>query len=197
MNSTILIILLFVVGGMSGALIVFLVDWRYWGRREQKAFGERNKAQALNQVTQARLQRAEKGQLIAQKDVENLRQDVAERDTRLQQLSDELQGTKQQLEVAEADITRLESALRQATDQLESWQERAEKLQKDLLTSYAEKNLLQENAARLESQLDVIRAENQQVCQQIAVLEVELKHVRSDLAEAQGWEERATFESGK
>ncbi|MCL4267413.1 MAG: hypothetical protein KJ069_29820 [Anaerolineae bacterium] len=121
MNSTILIVLLLVVGGMFGALLVFLVDWRYWERRVQKLRGERNKAQAANQVTLSRLQRAEKGQLIAQRDVENLRQDVAERDERLAQLHNE----------------------------------------------------------------------NQQVCQQVAVMEVELTHLRADLAEAQGWEERA------
>ncbi|HRQ39029.1 MAG TPA: helix-hairpin-helix domain-containing protein [Chloroflexota bacterium] len=191
MNSTILIVLLLLVGGMFGALLVFLVDWRYWGRREQKVMGERNKAQAMNQVTQARLQRAEKGQLIAQKDVESLRQDVAERDERVQQQQAELQTQKQKLETAVTEINQLQTRLRQTTVQLEDLQERAQALQNTLLTSTAEKNLLHESNGRLENQLDAARAENQQICQRVAVMEVELKHLRDDLVEAQGWQERA------
>ncbi|MBE7530809.1 MAG: hypothetical protein HND44_19535 [Chloroflexi bacterium] len=190
MNSTILIVLLLVVGGMFGALLVFLVDWRYWGRREQKVIGERNKAQAMNQVTQARLQRAEKGQLIAQKDVESLRQDVAEREERIQQQNADLQTQKQQLDTAVAEIGQLQTRLRQTSDQLEDLQERARALQDKLLTTTAEKNLLQENNGRLENQLDTAHTENQQACQRVAVMEVELIHLRDDLAAAQRWQEQ-------
>lgn len=125
MNSAILIVLLLLVGGMFAALLVFLVDWRYWGRREQKVKGERNKAQAANQVTQARLQRAEKGQLIAQKDVESLRQDVTEREDRIERQNAELQTQKQQLETAVARIDQLQTSLRQTADQLEDLQAQA------------------------------------------------------------------------
>lgn len=191
MNSAILIVLLLLVGGMFGALAVFLLDWRYWGRREQRVIGERNKAQAMNQVTQARLQRAEKGQLIAQKDVQSLRQDAAEREERIQQQSDELQSQKQQLETAVAEIGQLQTSQRQTADQLEDLQEQARALQASLITVTAEKNVLQQSNGRLEDQLDTARAENQQICQRVAVLEVELKHLRDDLAAAQEWQAQA------
>jgi predicted flap endonuclease-1-like 5' DNA nuclease len=190
MNSTILIVLLLLVGGMFGALVVFLADWRYWGRREQKVAGERNKAQALNQVTQARLQRAEKGQLMAQKDVESLRQDILKQNEHLQQQTANLQDTKQELETAEAEVARLQSGLHQARGQLEECQEQAERLQKELLTSSTEAKLLQENITRLENQQEILRNENQQMVQQVAVMGVELKHLQHDLAAAQGCEEQ-------
>lgn len=109
------------VGLAVGALAVLLIDGKYWGQREHRVVGERNKAQALIQVLQARLQRAEKNHLIAQNDIEDLRKDIEENNIQLQKYETELQLVQAQLQTAINDKEQLTTNLVLMNEQVDEW----------------------------------------------------------------------------
>lgn len=179
------------VGLALGALAVLLIDSKYWGQREHRVVGERNKAQALIQVLQARLQRAEKNHLIAQNDIEDLRKDVGERDTQLQTRETELQLVQAQLQTANNENEQLATNLSLMNEQVDEWRGEVSTLRNSLQTAVIENQLLHENLEQYNNQLALARSENQETCQRLAVAEVEMKHLQQALAEASQWEERA------
>ncbi len=176
------------VGLLLGTFVVLYYDQKKY---EQKIQSDRTKSQAMLQVLQARLQRAEKGQLIAQKDNEKVRQDLKEQDIHLQHRKAENKTLQAQWQAATAEIDQLNDNLNRVNEHVEELRRELQKRQNEWQTAVAQNQLLQENLERQANDLKAARDENQKICQRLAVTDVEMKHLQQDLAAAQSWEERA------
>lgn len=177
-------LLALLIGLAAGALLVLILDLKWWRTRVQAAVGERNKAQAMIQVLQARLQRAERGQWIAHKDLRALRHDFDEQENQLRRRDSEGQTMQTELQAARAEVTRLNEDLNRVNNHIGEMRRQIQSRQNDLQTAVAQNNLLQANTEKYSADLEAARSENQQICRRLAVMEVEMKHLQRELAEA-------------
>lgn len=189
MNETIIQIgLALAIGLLCGILSILSYDMKKY---EQRIQSERTKAQAMIQVLQGRLQRAEKGHLVARKDATWLRDQLEARGKTAVALQEQVQQLQVLVQASQTQLQELEQKQAYTQQQLENTEERLEASEKEQQTAVAQNSLLQENVAHYQAQLDEIRNKNQALCQRIAVADVELRHLQQDLTEAQTWQYQA------
>lgn len=192
MNDTIIIgILALLIGLAIGALVVLFWDRRSWGDHLEAARGERNDARAELDMLRADLQNAEKMLVVAQKEIENLAENVQEREERISQLDTEKNILQSKLDSADEDEETLSDNLDLVNNHVNELREELKKLQAELQATAGQNLLLQENVERYQTQLEEVRAENQEVCQRLAVADVEMAHLQKSMEESQLFEEQA------
>lgn len=197
MDSLLMIGLLVIIGAAAGALIVWYFDMRAWGTQLKTARSQRNKGQATIQVLQARLQRAEKGQQLAEAEARTLRQTLDERQAQWQEREQELTSLRHRVQTSEAEMEQLHQNLNQVNQFLQELRTERQDLQTRLQTAVTENQLLREQIEQLNNQLAAARDENQKVCQRLAVSDVELKHLQADLAAALAKEKQAALQAAE
>lgn len=192
MNDIITIgILSLFIGVAVGALAVLFWDRRSWGEHLEAARGERNDARAELNKLQADLQSAEKMLAVAQKEIDNLAENIQEKEERISQLDTEKTVLQSKLDSADEDEEVLSDNLTHVNSHVNELREDLQKLQTELQATAGQNLLLQENVERYQTQLEEVRVENQDVCQKLAVADVEMAHLQKSLEEAQLFEEKA------
>ena len=192
MNDLIIIgILAMLIGFAVGTLVVLYLDRRTWGEQLLAARAERNEARSELKKAEAGLHSSEKKLAVARREIDNLAEDIQERDEKISQQDTEKTILQSKLDSASNEVENLNENLNQVNSHVNELREEIQNLQADLQVSASQNLLLQENVERFNTQLEAARAENQEVCQKLAVADVELAHLQKSLAEAEDLEQRA------